>query len=102
MYFEGNRNKYISTDVDVALRYKVLRAVKINKASEVEAICKKRSMCKYPKVFQCDNGSEYNSDVTNFLEKQNVKVQRTTFNKELVKLLFKLMDAQKHQELQAR
>ena len=58
-------------------------------------------------MFQCDNGSEFKSDVTKLLEKHNVDIRRTTtkykhthtafveaFNKELAKLLFKPMDAQ--------
>ena len=62
-------------------------------------------MFKYPKVFQCENGSEYKSDVTKLLQKHNVDIQRATakykhtqkafaeaFKKEL-KELFKSMDA---------
>ena len=56
-------------------------------------------------VFQCDNGSEFKNEVTKLLEKHNVDIRRATtkykhthtafveaFNKELAKLLFKLMD----------
>ena len=62
---------------------------------------------KYPKVFQCDNGSEFENEVTKLPEKYNVDIRRATtkykgthtafveaFNKELAKLLFKPMDAQ--------
>ena len=60
--FEGNTYKYILTNVDVASRYKVARALMTKKASEVafvfEAIYKKGGVFKYPKVFQYDNGSE--------------------------------------------
>ena len=58
-------------------------------------------------VFQCDNGSELNNEVTKLLEKHDVDIQRATtkykhthtvfveaFNKELAKLLFKPMNAQ--------
>ena len=61
---------------------------------------------KYPKIFQCDNGSEFKNEVTKLLEKHNVEIRRATtkykhthtvfvesFNKELAKLLFKSMDA---------
>ena len=63
-------------------------------------------MFKYPKVFQCDNGTEFKSDVTKLLEKDNADIRRITkyththtafveaFNKELAKELFKSMDAQ--------
>ena len=32
----------------------------------------------YPKIFQCDNGSEFKGEVTKTLEKQKVKIQRVT------------------------
>ena len=109
--FEGNTYKYILTGINVASRYKVARARKTNKSSEVgfalEAIYKKGGVFKYPKVFQCDNGSEFKGEVKKLLEKHNVEIRRATaeynhrhtafvetFNRELVKLLFKLMDGQ--------
>ena len=68
-------------------------------------------MVKYPKTFQCNNGSEFKNEVTKLLEKHNVEIRRATtkykhthttfveaFNKELAKLLFKLMDAQELQD----
>ena len=68
-------------------------------------------MFKYPKVFQCDNGSEFKNEVTKLLEKHNTDTRRATtkykhthtvfveaFNKELAKLLCKPMDAQKLQD----
>ena len=68
-------------------------------------------MFKYPKVFQCDNDSEFKNEVTKLLEKHNVEFRRATpkykhthtafvevFNRELAKLLFKLMDAQELQD----
>ena len=77
----------------------------------LEAIYKKGGVFKYPKVFQCDNGSEFKNEVTKLLEKHNVDIRRATtkykhthtafveaFNKELVKLLFKPMDAQELQD----
>ena len=73
----------------------------------LEAIYKKGGVFKYPKTFQCDNGSEFKNEVTKLLEKHNVDIRRATtkykdthtafveaFNKELAKLLFKPMDAQ--------
>ena len=71
----------------------------------------KGSVFKYPKTFQCNNGSEFKNEVKKLLEKHNVEIRRATtkykhthttfveaFNKELAKLLFKLMDAQELQD----
>ena len=113
--FEGNTYKYILTGIDVASRYKVARPLRTKKSSEVafvlEAIYKKGGVFKYPKVFQCDNGSEFKNEVTKLLEKHNVDIRRATtkykhthtafveaFNRELAKLLFKPMDAQELQD----
>ena len=62
---------------------------------------------KYPKIFQCDNGSEFKLEVTKMLEKQEVKIQQvmtkykhthTAFVKALniilAERLFKVQDAQ--------
>ena len=61
--FEGNTYKYFLTGVDVASRCKVARPLRTNKSSKIafvlEAIYKKGRVFKYPKVFQCDNGSEF-------------------------------------------
>ena len=32
----------------------------------------------YPKIFQCDNGSEFKGEVTKMLEKHEVKIQQVT------------------------
>ena len=61
----------------------------------------------YPKIFQCDNGSEFKGEVTKMLEKHNVKIQCITtkykhihtafmeaLNKILAERLFKVQDAQ--------
>ena len=68
-------------------------------------------MFKYPKTFQCDNGSELKNEVTRSFEKHNVEICRATmkykhthtvfveaFTKESVNLLFRLMDAQELQD----
>ena len=66
--FEGNTFKYILTDIYVASRYKVARLLRTKKSNEfafvLEAIYKKGGVSKYPKTFQCDNGSEIKSEVT--------------------------------------
>ena len=72
----------------------------------LEAIYEKGGMFKYPKTFQCHNGSEFKDEVTKLLGKHNAEVGTATtkykhthtafveaFNKELTKLLFKPMDA---------
>ena len=61
----------------------------------------------YPKIVQCDHGSEFKADVTKMLEKHEVRIQRamtkykhthTVFveilNKILAERLFKVQDAQ--------
>ena len=76
----------------------------------LEAIYKKGGVFKYPKTFQCNNGSEFKNEVTKLLEKHSVEIRRAktkykhthtafveAFNKELAKLLFKPMDAQELQ-----
>ena len=115
--FEGNTCKYIITGIDVASGYKVARPLRTKKSNEIafvsEVIYKKDSVFKYPKTFQCDNGSEFKNEVTKLLEKHNVEIRRATtkykhthtafveaFNKELAKLLFKPMDDQELQDLE--
>ena len=114
--FKGKTHNYISTGIDVASRYKVAIALKTKKSSELafvleKEIYKKGSVFKYAKVFQCDNGSEFKSNVAKLLKKYNVETQKVTtkykhthttfaeaFNKELAKLLFKPMGAQELQD----
>ena len=77
----------------------------------LESIYKKGGVFKYPKVFQCDNKSEFKNEVTKLLGKHNVDTRRATtkykhahtdfvgaFNKEMAKLLFKSMDVQELQD----
>ena len=109
--FEGNTHIYNLKGVDVASRYKVSRAFWTKKSSEVafvlEAVYQNGGVFKYPRIFQYDNGPEFKSEVTKFLEKDNVDIRRVTtkykhthmaFNKELEKLLFKPMHAQELQD----
>ena len=113
--FEGNMYKHILTGIDVASRFKVARSLRTKKSSEVafvlEAIYKKGGVFKYPKIFQCNNGSELKKEVTKLLEKHHLEIRRATtkykhtntafveaFNKELVKLSLKPMDAQEVQD----
>ena len=61
--FEGNTYKYILAGIDIGSRYKITRRLRTEKSNEVafvlEAIYKKGGVFKYPKAFQCDNGSEF-------------------------------------------
>ena len=113
--FEENTYKYILRGIDFSRRYKVSRPLRTKNSNEIafvlEAIYKKGGVFKYPRTFQCDNGSEFKNEVTKLLEKHNVEVRRATtkykhthtvfveaFNRELAKLLFKPMDAQELQD----
>ena len=106
----GNKYKYILSGIDVASRYKVARPLKTKKAKEVADMIRdiyRVGPLNYPKVFQCDNGSEFKADVTKLLEKNNVEIKRATtkykhthtafveaLNKILAENLFKIQDAQ--------
>ena len=106
----GSKYKYILAGIDGASRYKVARALRTKQARNVAEMIADIYMVgplKYPKIFQCDNGSEFKGDVTKMLEKNEVKIRRvttkyrhthTTFvkalNKILAERLFKVQDAQ--------
>ena len=110
----GNVYKYVLTGVDAASRYKVARPLKTKKASEVAEMLSdiyKKGPLSWPKVFQCDNGSEFKSDAAKLLEKHGTEVKRATtkyrhtytafvesYNKILAEELFKIQDAQELQE----
>ena len=78
--FEGNTYKYVLIGIDAASRCTVSRPLRRKKSSKVafvlEAIYKKGGVFKYPKLFQCDNGTEFKNEVTKLLEKHNVGIQR--------------------------
>ena len=75
--FDGNTHKCISTGFDVASIYKTVKVLRTKKASEVgsvlEAIYKKFGVFENPKVFQCDNWSEFKSNVIKLLETYSSK-----------------------------
>ena len=60
-------HKYLLTGIGVSSRYKVEKAIKTKKASEVaselEAIYNKCGVFKHSQVFQWDNGSGFESDI---------------------------------------
>ena len=106
----GSKYKYILAGIDAASRYKVVRPLRtkqVRDVAEMIADIYKVGPLKYPKIFQCDNGSEFKGEVTKMLEKQGVKIQRVTtkykhthtafveaLNKILAERLFKVQDAQ--------
>ena len=106
----GNKYKYILARIDAASRYKVARPLRTKQAKDVaEMIAEiyKVGPLTYPKIFQCDNESEFKGEVTKMLEKHGVKIQRVTtiykhthtafveaLNKILAERLFKVQDNQ--------
>ena len=103
----GSKYKYILAGIDAASRYKVARPLRTKQARDVAEMIAdiyKVGPLKYPKIFQCDNGSEFKGDVTKMLEKNEVKIRRvykhthTAFvealNKILTERLSKVQDAQ--------
>ena len=74
----GSKYKYIPAGIDVASRYKVARPLRTKRARDVAEMIAdiyKVGPVMYPKIFQCDNGSEFKGDVTKMLEKNEVKVR---------------------------
>ena len=77
----GNKYKYILAGIDAASRYKVARPLRAKQGCDVAEmiadIYKVRPLM-YPKIFQCDNGSEFKGEMTKMLEKHEVKIWRVT------------------------
>ena len=74
----GFKYKYILAGIDAASRYKVARPLRTKQAHDVAEMIAdiyKVGPLTYPKIFQCDNGSEFKGDVTKMLEKNEVKIQ---------------------------
>ena len=106
----GSMYKYILAGIDPASRFKVARLLRTKQARDVAEMIAdtyKVGPLTYPKIFQCDNGSEFKGEVTKMLEKHGVKIQRVTtkykhthtafveaLNKILAERLFKVQDAQ--------
>ena len=106
----GNKYKYIPAGINAASRYKVVRPLRTKQARDVAEMIAdiyRVGPLTYPKIFQCDNGSEFKGEVTKLLEKHEVKIQQvmtkykhthTAFvealNKILAERLFKVQDAQ--------
>ena len=106
----GNKYKYILAGIDAASRYKVVRPLRteqVRGVAEMTADIYKVGPLKYPKIFQCDKGSDFKGELTKMLEKHEVKIRRVTtkyahthiafveaLNKILAERLFKVQDAQ--------
>ena len=106
----GSKYKYILAGIDAASRFKVARPLRTKQARDVAEMIAdiyKVGPLKFPKIFQCDNGSEFKGEVTEMLEKNEVKVRRVTtkykhthtacveaLTKILAERLFKVQDAQ--------
>ena len=106
----GSKYKYILAGIDAASRYKVARPLRTKQARDVAEMIAdiyKVGPVKYSKIFQWNNGSEFKGNVTNMLEKSEVKIQRVTtkykhthtafveaLNKILTERLFKVQFAQ--------
>ena len=77
----GNKYKYFLSGIDVASRYKVARPLRSKQARDVADmiadICKVGPLT-YPKIFQCDNGSDFKANMTKMLEKHEVRIRCTT------------------------
>ena len=105
-----DKYKYILSRIDVASRYNVARPLRTKQAADVAAMIAdiyKVGPLTYPKIFQCDNGSELKGEVTKLLQKHEVAIRRVTtkykhshtafveaLNKVLAERLFKVQDAQ--------
>ena len=106
----GNKYKYILAGIDAASRFKVARPLRMKQVKDVAEMITyiyKVGPLTYPKISQCDNGSEFKGEVTKMLEKHEVKIQQVTtkykhthtafveaLNKILAERLFKVQDAQ--------
>ena len=74
----GNKHKYILAVIDAASRFKVARPLRTKQARDVAEMIAdiyKVGQLKYPKIFQCDDGSEFKGEVTKMLGKNEIKIQ---------------------------
>ena len=74
----GNKYNYILAGINAASRFKVarpLRTKQVRDMAEMIAGIYKVGPLTYPKIFQCNNGSEFKGEVTKMLEKHGVKIQ---------------------------
>ena len=77
----GNKYKDILAGIDAASKYKVTRPLRTKQAhdvAEMVADIYKVGPLTYPKIFQCNNCSEFKGEMIKMLEKHEVKIQRVT------------------------
>ena len=91
----GNKYKYILSGIGVASRFKVASSMKTKHAEDVAEMIAdiyKVGPLTYPKIFQCDNSSEFKVEVTKYKHIHTAFVE--ALNKILTEQLFKVQDAQ--------
>ena len=74
----GSKYKYILAGIYAASRFKAARPLRTKQARDVAEMIAdiyKVGPLMYPKIFQCDNGSEFKREVTKMLEHHEVKIQ---------------------------
>ena len=100
--FERNTYKYILTGVDVASRYKVTRALRTKKSSEVASVAILNIPRYFNVIMAVSLKVRWQSCLKNtmliFEERQQKTAFVEAFNKELAKLLFEPVDAQELQD----
>ena len=72
---------YILSGIDTASRYKVARPLRTKQAKDIAemiADIHKVGSLTYPKIFQCNNGSQFKGEVTKMLEKHAVCIRHVT------------------------
>ena len=72
----GNKYKYVLAGIDAASRSKVTRPLRYKQVRDVAEMISeiyKVGPLKYPKIFQCDNGSEFKGEVTKMLESKKLR-----------------------------
>ena len=105
-----NKYKYILSGIDDASRYKVVRPMRTKQVKDVAnriAYIYNVGHLTFPKIFQCNNGSEFKAEATKLLEKHEITIRHATMkykhthtafvealNKLLTEQLFWVQDAQ--------
>ena len=77
----GNKCKYILLGIDVTTRYKDTRPMRMKQVKDVANMTSdihKVGPLTYPKVFQCNKGSEFKAEATKMLEKRRVTIRCMT------------------------
>ena len=74
----GNKYMYILAGIDATSRFKIARPLRMKQARDMAEMIVdiyKVFPLTDPKIFQCDNGSEFKGEVAKMLEKHKVKIQ---------------------------